>query len=375
MRVRPPLVLALAFAVAAGGAAPAPGGRGGQAASAPGLIVLTSGDAKASRIEFRGGGGTVVSQDARELRLRFSQPGPADLSRIVVRPPPWLQGASPRRGPDGLELTLTIAEGAQARAVRTPEGLVVTLAQAAPAAAPTAVRLSPEQVGAAVALRFDFAAPTGAAVFRRGEAALARVRGLGAARSRRDPALAPWRSRRHGPPGPGLDGTASGGFADPACGGHRRGRSLDDPLGGSPRPTPACRRGPRQRRRRAAPGRARRGCRRPQPGRPGRRRHDHRGDGGRPGQGSARGPKLRRDGAAAVRTRTRDRAAIRRPARGDRGRARPVWPAAGVTALLGRGGPACRRAAPGRTPARRVAGAGGPRRLVAHWRGRVQGPP
>jgi hypothetical protein len=81
-----------------------------------------------------------------------------------------LQGASPRRTPEGLELTLTLAAGAQARTSRTDDGVVVTFSPAAPPAAPSAVRLSAEPDGAALALSFDFAAPTGAAVFRRGEA-------------------------------------------------------------------------------------------------------------------------------------------------------------------------------------------------------------
>jgi tetratricopeptide (TPR) repeat protein len=178
MLFRPSLVLALVAALAVGGAAPAPPARTAAGVEATGLSVRVSRPGEPSRLEFHGGGGTIERQDGREVRLRFSHPGQPDLARLLVQPPKHLKGATSRRSGGVLELTLTLAEGAQARIGRGPAMLSIDLAPvdtaaaapAAPVASAGPPRMEAVVESGFVRLDFAFAAPTGAAVFRRGEA-------------------------------------------------------------------------------------------------------------------------------------------------------------------------------------------------------------
>ncbi|MFA7645727.1 MAG: endoglucanase [Phenylobacterium sp.] len=145
-----------------------------------------------SRIEFhwRGGAGMTVRRDGRRLILRFSRDAQPDISRLRVSPPRWLEGGEQKRVRGRLELHLTLAENADVR-TGTADGspYVVLFEKAAPPPKTTAqapdpsetprpdptpasgvVRMDAKVEGRQVLLRFAWANPGGAAVFRRGDA-------------------------------------------------------------------------------------------------------------------------------------------------------------------------------------------------------------
>ena len=168
------------------------------AAASP-LEVRTAQAKTFTRIEFRWAGGARVSQrrDGQTLTLRFSRDAKPDLSTLRIMPPRWLKGAEARRAGGALEIDLLLADDAEAKVGSADGAIYVNLfarpdapsapkvAEAAPAPAPEpaprapranpipaggVVRAVAEIAGPQVSLRFDWAKPAGAAVFRRGEA-------------------------------------------------------------------------------------------------------------------------------------------------------------------------------------------------------------
>ncbi len=168
------------------------------AAASP-LEVRTAQAKTFTRIEFRWAGGARVSQrrDGQTLTLRFSRDAKPDLSTLRIMPPKWLKGAEARRAGGALEIDLLLADDAEAKVGSADGAIYVNLfarpeappapkvAEAAPAPAPEpaprapranpipaggVVRAVAEIAGPQVSLRFDWAKPAGAAVFRRGEA-------------------------------------------------------------------------------------------------------------------------------------------------------------------------------------------------------------
>ncbi len=169
-------------------------------AARPPLEVRTAQAGKLTKIEFHWAGGAKVStrRVGQTLTLRFSRDARPDISTLRIFPPKWLKGAESRHTPGGLEIDLLLADDAEAK-VGSADGAIyvnlfekpetpvapgpATVAEAAPApeSAPRAprpnpqpsggvVRMASEITGAQVKLRFDWANPAGAAVFRRGEA-------------------------------------------------------------------------------------------------------------------------------------------------------------------------------------------------------------
>ncbi|MDP1629926.1 MAG: endoglucanase [Caulobacter sp.] len=173
-------------------------------AARPALEVRTAQTRTFSRIEFHWAGGARVStrRTGQTLTLRFSRDANPDVSNLRVLPPRWLKGAEVRHVGGGLEIDLLMADEAEAT-VGSDEGAVfVNLfkrpeakAAAEPAHPATAeaepeaplepepragrpdpmppggvVHMTSEILRGQVKLRFDWALPTGAAVFRRGEA-------------------------------------------------------------------------------------------------------------------------------------------------------------------------------------------------------------
>jgi tetratricopeptide (TPR) repeat protein len=146
-----------------------------------------------SRIEFRWAGGARMTSRRRgqTLILHFARYAKPDMTRLRVDPPHWLKTAQDRNA-GGLEITLTLADDADARVGQADGATYVNLfakpaAQNAAAAAPAAsadqtvpssrpnpvpasgvVKLQAANAGGVVQLRFPWAAPLGAAVFRRG---------------------------------------------------------------------------------------------------------------------------------------------------------------------------------------------------------------
>ena len=168
-------------------------------AARPPLEVRTAQSGKLTKIEFHWAGGAKVStrRVGQTLTLRFSRDARPDISTLRIFPPKWLKGAESRHTPGGLEIDLLLADDAEAKVGSADGAIYVNLfdrpeapavpaavvAEAAPALEPApraprpnplpaggVVRMAPDITGAQVRLRFDWANPAGAAVFRRGEA-------------------------------------------------------------------------------------------------------------------------------------------------------------------------------------------------------------
>ena len=189
-------ILIASLAAPAGVAGPVAHGAGGSA-----LSVRVAEAADFSRLEFRWAGGARMTsrRDGHDLVLHFSRYAKPDMSRLRVDPPRWLKTAQDRKAGGGLEIVLTLADGADAKAgegdgadfvnlfaQKTPPPAPNAQASATPqpgAPAPTppaghpeaipasgAVKLITETANGHVLLRFPWKAPLGAAVFRRGDA-------------------------------------------------------------------------------------------------------------------------------------------------------------------------------------------------------------
>lgn len=175
-----------------------------QAPARPAADVLQVRVAQArgfSRVEFqwRGPARMTSRKAGQVLTLRFSRDANPDISRLRVSPPRGLKTAEARRVGGVLELELTLEEGYEARLGQAdgsafvniaplpeaPTDKPATAAQTAAAApvplepppnrpnpVPTdgVVRLDARLEGTQALLRFPWAAPAGAAVFRRGDA-------------------------------------------------------------------------------------------------------------------------------------------------------------------------------------------------------------
>ena len=207
MRLRAQLRSGVAAVCIVGVAAPAGWTSATPARAAPaGVSVRVAENKDLSRIEFRWAGGARVSarRDGQNLVLRFSRYAAPDMTRLRVDPPKWLKTAADRNVGGGLEITLTLADGADAKWGEADGATFVNLfaapppaqadaskpgAPAAPApdapkalqAPNLAARPDPTPVGGVVKMRaemnngqvslhFPWKAPLGAAVFRRGEA-------------------------------------------------------------------------------------------------------------------------------------------------------------------------------------------------------------
>ena len=190
-----------AVAAAAHGPAPA------RAEPAEGPLSVRVAQAKdMSRIEFHWAGGAraTVHRNGQTLVLLFSRYARPDMTRLRVDPPHWLKGADDAKVGGRLQITLNLADDADAKtgeadgatfvnlfAVKSAEtAAAATTPAPAPAAASTpvtpakltppsrpnaipasgVVKMQAEMTNGHVLLRFPWKAPLGAAVFRRGQA-------------------------------------------------------------------------------------------------------------------------------------------------------------------------------------------------------------
>ena len=167
------------------------------------LNVRVAEAADFSRVEFRFPGAKITTRrEGQKLILRFSRYAKPDMSRLRVDPPHWLKTAEEAKAGGGLELTLTLADGADAKVGEGDGATFVNLfsakaaepadaksadAKAADAKAaevkpapvlnrpdPTpasgVVKMQAEMAAGQVVLRFPWKSALGAAVFRRGDA-------------------------------------------------------------------------------------------------------------------------------------------------------------------------------------------------------------
>jgi tetratricopeptide (TPR) repeat protein len=166
--------------------------------SRPALDVRVAQAKDFSRIEFHWAGGARVSsrRDGQILVLRFSRDARPDIALLRATPPRWLKAAEARHVGGALEIALTLADDADAKVGQADGATFVNLfekrdepAVATPPATPDAapiqaaappranptpasgvVPVSAEVSTSQLRLKFDWKAPLGAAVFRRGEA-------------------------------------------------------------------------------------------------------------------------------------------------------------------------------------------------------------
>ncbi len=184
MRPRPAISLAATASLALGSGGGAP--EVALAQDAPSAILVKVGQADAfSHIEFDGLQPRSVRREGDDLVLQFGAATPPNLSLLRVDPPRYLTTASTRQTAAGAELRLTLAQGVEAKLGRADGGAYVNLypgaSTPAPPDQPPARKSDPTPASGVVKmhaaldhgslkLRFDWRAPVGAAVFRRGEA-------------------------------------------------------------------------------------------------------------------------------------------------------------------------------------------------------------
>ncbi|HWE44959.1 MAG TPA: tetratricopeptide repeat protein [Caulobacteraceae bacterium] len=136
-----------------------------------------------SRIEFRGrlGARAGVTQSGSTVTVHLPKGAQPDLGRLRVDPPRGVSGVDTHASAGGLDIVLTLDKGATSKAGRADGAVFLNLFPPKDAAAPPPARLlrpDPVPAGGAVkvaaqvdgeqlTLRFPWAAPAGAAVFRR----------------------------------------------------------------------------------------------------------------------------------------------------------------------------------------------------------------
>jgi len=134
-----------------------------------------------TRVEFAGviGARARIRRENRQIIIRVGSTAAPDIARLRVDPPPGVERVETRGVQGGTEVVIHLLEGAQAITGRADGAVFINLyapgqgPAAAPSPAvpasgvvPVAVTAGPDRLQ----LRFEWAAPVGAAVFRRGEA-------------------------------------------------------------------------------------------------------------------------------------------------------------------------------------------------------------
>ncbi len=165
-------------------------------AARPALDVRVAEAQGFTRLEFQWAGGARVTtrREGDKLILRFSRDAKPDIGMLKATPPRWVKAVEARSTGGVLEMVLTLDPRADATVGQADGATFVNIAEKqAPAPAPAepppqevattdapprpnpvpasgVVPVSVDAAAAVTRLRFDWAAPVGAAVFRRGEA-------------------------------------------------------------------------------------------------------------------------------------------------------------------------------------------------------------
>ena len=155
-----------------------------------GLVVRVAQAPDFTRLEFPGSRGMQAHRDGATLVLRFPRDADPNLTSLTVGPPRWVKTAQTRHVGGVVEIVVSLSDDADFRAGNADGDDFVDLFARAPtaAAAPSTdialvaprrpnptpasgvVPVKFSKAGGQVQLSFDWAAPAGAAVFRRGEA-------------------------------------------------------------------------------------------------------------------------------------------------------------------------------------------------------------
>ena len=154
-----------------------------QEAASPGdpLSIRIGANREFTRVEFGGviGARSRIRRDGQSVIVRVGTTAAPDVSRLRNDPPPGVTKVETRAVTGGTELVMTLAEGADFRSGSADGAVWLNLY--APGAAPPASAASAVPAGGTVpvtataadgkvTMTFGWAAPVGAAVFRRGEA-------------------------------------------------------------------------------------------------------------------------------------------------------------------------------------------------------------
>ena len=164
-------------------------------AARPALDVRVAQADAFTRLEFKWAGGARVTsrREGDKLVLRFSRDANPDIGMLRAAPPKWVKAVEARHVGGALEMVVTLDPGAEAKvgqadgatyvnigekkapdAPATPPAPEIATTDAPPRANPVpaggVVPISVDASAAVTRMRFDWAAPVGAAVFRRGEA-------------------------------------------------------------------------------------------------------------------------------------------------------------------------------------------------------------
>jgi tetratricopeptide (TPR) repeat protein len=196
MRLRQALRSGVAAVCIAGLAAPSGLAKPPAAPSREPLEVRVAQAEGFSRLEFHWSGRAGAMETRREgqtLVLRFGRDADPDISRLRSDPPRWIKTAEKRHVRGRLEIAVTLADDADAKA-GTADGAAYVNVFPKPAAAPVktaevetgaaepdpprpnpvpaggVVRMESKVAAGQVLLSFAWANPAGAAVFRRGDA-------------------------------------------------------------------------------------------------------------------------------------------------------------------------------------------------------------
>lgn len=134
-----------------------------------------------TRLEFAGvvGSRARVRRDGRSVVIRIGSTAAPDVSRLKVDPPPGVEKVETRAALDATELVITLAQDADARTGSAdgavwlnlyPAGTAPALPAGPVVPAGGAIPVVATKTEDRVSLDFAWAAPVGAAVFRRGDA-------------------------------------------------------------------------------------------------------------------------------------------------------------------------------------------------------------
>ncbi len=179
--VRKGILKTTAALTAAGTMALAPTAPTAQSASTQPVAVRVGAAAAFTRVEFSGvvGSRARIRREGRQVIVRVGSTAAPDIARLRVDPPPGVESVETRAVQGATEVVIHLIEGAQAVTGRADGAVFVNLyapgqgPAAAPSSAVPASGVVPVAVDATTSqlrMRFDWAAPVGAAVFRRGVA-------------------------------------------------------------------------------------------------------------------------------------------------------------------------------------------------------------
>ncbi len=163
-----------------------------EAALRSGLDVRIAQAETFSRVEIRGARPSV-RREGQTVVVNFGGAADPDIARLRTSPPKWIKTAEKKRVGGGLQLTITLADDADAKfgvadgatyinaferpepaptEAATPEAVVAEAEPPRPNPLPPSgvVRMDSKVAGGQVQLAFTWANPAGAAVFRRGDA-------------------------------------------------------------------------------------------------------------------------------------------------------------------------------------------------------------